>query len=370
MTSFRDLDAFIGAVPFAIVNDLRTIDIGRGSETLYQDKLPALLTSLAARARVESIEASSAIEGVVVQDRARAAEIVAGKSERLRDRSEQELAGYRAALDYLYQEPWRPLNLGLILHLHRLLFQFTQVPGGQLKQIENLVVDKLPDGTKVKRFTPVSAAQTPRYLEELISRYLAEQASGRHHPVLITGLFVLDLLTIHPFLDGNGRITRALTNALLQDVGYDVTRYVSLETSIARTADAYYAALLSSTQRWHDARHDPWPWLRYFVGIVAGSYGEFATLTAQAQSGDNKQGRVRQYVLKHAPSTFQIADIRTALPGISDQTMRIALNQLKLEGQVASDSVGRGATWTRYEPGSKTEPQWTSVESLRTLARP
>ena len=118
----------------------------------------------------------------------------------LRDRSEQELAGYRAALDYLYQEQWRPLNVGLVLHLHRLLFQYTQVPGGQFKQTENLVIDTMPDGTKVKRFTPVSAAQTPFYVEDLIARYLSAQAAGRHHPVIVTGLFVLDLLTIYPFL--------------------------------------------------------------------------------------------------------------------------------------------------------------------------
>jgi len=221
--SFEDLDTLVGAVPFAVVNDLRTIDTGRGSEALYQDKLPALLTSLADRARVASIEASSAIEGVVVENRARAAEIVAGRADQLRDRSEQELAGYRSALDYLYQERWRPLNVGLVLHLHRLLFQYTPTPGGQLKQVENVVVDRLPDGTRVKRFTPVPATATPAYLDELVARYLGAQDAGRHHPVVVTGLFVLDLLTIHPFVDGNGRIARALTNALLQDSGYDVT---------------------------------------------------------------------------------------------------------------------------------------------------
>ena len=347
MKSFEELDTLAGAVPFAIVNDLRTVDTGRGSAALYRDKLPALLTSLADRARVASIEASSAIEGVVVEDRARAADIVAGKSDQLRSRSEQELAGYRAALDYLYQEQWRPLNLGLILHLHRLLFQYTQRPGGQLKQVENLVVDTMPDGTKAKRFTPVSAALTPYYVEGLIARYLAAQDAGRHHPVIVTGLFALDLLTIYPFIDGNGRITRALTNALLQEAGYDVTRYVSLEASIAGSPDAYYAALLSSTERWHDAKHDPWPWLRYFVGLVAGSYDDFATLTAHARSGGSKQDRVRDYVLNHAPKTFQIADVRAALPGVSDQTIRLALSQVKSEGQVEPDSVGRGATWTR-----------------------
>jgi len=345
--SFEDLDALVGAVPFAVVSDLRTVDTGRGSDALYRDRLPALLTSLAERARVASIEASSAIEGVVVEDRARAAEIVAGKSEALRDRSEQELAGYRTALDYLYQEQWRPLNVGLVLHLHRLLFQYTQVPGGQFKQTENLVIDKIPDGTKVRRFRPVSAAQTPFYVEELIARYLSAQAAGRHHPVIVTGLFVLDLLTIHPFIDGSGRVTRALTNALLQDAGYDVTRYVSLETAIARSADAYYAALLASTERWHEARHDPWPWLRYFVGLLARSYEDFAALASNARSGVTKQDRVRDYVLNHAPRTFQIADVRAALPGLSDQTIRLALKTLKDAGRVEADSVGRGATWTK-----------------------
>jgi len=304
--SFADPDTLVGAVPFAIVRDLRTIDSGRGSEDLYRHKLPALLTALADRARVASIEASSAIEGVVVQDRARAADIVAGTAAELRDRSEQELAGYRATLDYLYQEQWRPLNVGLLLHLHRLLFQYTQNPGGQLKQVENVVVDKMPDGTRAKRFTPVSVAQTPYYVDELISRYLAVQRAGRHHPVISIGLFVL-----------------------------------------ARSADAYYAALLASTAGWHDQAHDPWPWLRYFVGLVAESYDTFATLTASARSGGSKQDRVRDYVLNHAPATFQIADIRAALPGVSDPTIRLALGQLKADGRVEPDSVGRSATWTR-----------------------
>ena len=346
MKSFEDLDRLVGAVPFDIVTHLRTIDTGRGSEALYRDKLPALLTSLADRARVASIEASSAIEGIVVEDRTRAAAIVSGDVDQLHDRSEQELAGYRSALDYLYQEQWRPLNIGLVLHLHRLLFQYGATPGGQLKQVENLVVDRLPDGTRAKRFTPVSVASTPAYLDGLITRYSAAQDAGRHHPVVLVGLFALDLLTIHPFVDGNGRITRALTNALLQEAGHDVTRYVSLETTIARSADAYYASLLSSTHRWHEATHDPWPWLRYFIGVLAGSYDQFTALTASARSGGSKQDRVHDYVLHHAPEAFQIGDVRTALPGISDPTIRLVLAQLKAEGLIDVDGTGRGATWS------------------------
>ncbi|PZF81192.1 Fic family protein [Jiangella anatolica] len=349
MQSFADTDSLVGSVPFALVNDLRVVDTGRGTEALFADKLPGLLTSLADRARVASIEASSAIEGVVVADRARAAEILAGRAEGLRNRSEQELAGYRAALDYLYREPWQPLNAGLLLHLHRLLFAYTEVSGGTFKPADNLVVDRLPDGTRVKRFTPVPAARTPSSVDELIGRYTAAQRAGRHHPVILVGLFALDLLTIHPFLDGNGRITRALTNALLQEAGYGVTRYVSLETMIANSADAYYAALLASTDGWHQSRHDPWPWLRYFVTVVRRSYEEFATVTAAARSGGSKQDRVRDYVRHHAPPTFRIADVRIALPGVSDQTIRLALDSLKVAGEVEADGVGRAATWTRSQ---------------------
>lgn len=347
MRSFMDLDVLIGRVPFDVVHDLRVIDTGRGSEALYRDKLPALLTSLAQRARVASIEASSAIEGIVVESRERADEILSGEPVVLRDRSEQELAGYRAALDYLYQEDWRPLNTGLVLHLHRLLFSFTDVPGGGFKTSENVVVDRLPDGTQVKGFTTVSAARTPQFVDELVRRYSAAIREDRHHPVLLVALFVLDLLTIHPFLDGNGRIARALTNALLEDSGYEVTRYVSLESSIAASADEYYDALQGSTRGWHEGDHEPWPWLRYFVRVVRGTYNEFQRVTDTARVAGSKKERVQIYVRDHAPATFRMADIRASLPGVSDATIRNALETLREDGIVEVDGTGRNAAWNR-----------------------
>lgn len=351
MRSFVELDVLIGSVPFDVVRDLRVVDTGRGSEALYRDKLPALLTSLAQRARVASIEASSAIEGIVVESRERADVILSGEPVILRDRSEQELAGYRAALDYLYQQNWRPLNTGLVLHVHRLLFSFTDVPGGGFKTSENVVGDRLLDGTQVKRFTPVSAAKTPQFVDELVRRYSAATNEDRHHPILLVGLFVLDLLTVHPFIDGNGRIARALTNALLEDSGYEVTRYVSLESSIARSADQYYDALKGSTAGWHDGSHDPWPWLRYFVRVVRGTYDEFQRMTETARRAGSKKDRVRLYVVDHAPASFRIADVRASLPGVSDATIRNALDALRSEGLVEVDGTGRNAAWRRLRNG-------------------
>lgn len=350
MQSFASLERTLGTVPGSLVRQLSRIDIGRGREELYANQLPELLTELAARARVASITASSALEGIVVSDRGRAAKIIAGSAKGLRTRSEQELAGYRSALDYLVAQDWRPLNVGLLLHLHRLLF--AETPGhGAFKSSDNLVVDKSPDGTRTVRFKPVAAGRTEHFTVELIESYNAAVHDGTFHPVLLVGLFALDLLTIHPFDDGNGRVVRVLTNALLADAGYGVGRYVSLEQLIAESADDYYDSLLASTHGWHENEHDPWPWLCYFVIRLAAAYDAFEQGAASDRSTRTKQERVREYVLHHAPEFFKIADIRTALPGISDQTIRLALDTLKAEGRIRSEGTGRSAKWRRLDKG-------------------
>jgi len=347
LRSFTDLDALIGMVPSQVVTRLSAIDFGRGSEALYRDQMPGLLAELADRARVLSITASSAIEGIIVADADRAQRIIDGRTTTLRSRSEQELAGYRDAQDYLFREDWRPLNVGLTLHLHRLLFAHTAMPGGAFKKEDNLVVDRSPDGSTTVRFKPVSAASTLFAVEDLIKRYQEAAAAGEHHPVLLSGLFILDLLVIHPFEDGNGRVARLLTGALLSEHDYTVGRYVSLEQAIAKSADTYYQALLETTHDWHEGTADPWPWLGYFTSMIADAYTVFADRAAAARTPGTKQERVREHVLRHAPATFRLADIRTAVPGVSDQTIRLALEQLRGEGKVRADGTGRSATWTR-----------------------
>jgi Fic family protein len=265
----------------------------------------------------------------------------------LRNRSEQELAGYRDAQDYLFQQDWRPLNVGLILHLHRLLSAHTAMPGGAFKTEDNLVVGRSPDGSTTVRFKPVPAARTPFAVNELIDRYQQVVAAGEHHPVLLSGLFILDVLVIHPFEDGNGRVARLLTSAMLVEHRYTVGRYVSLEQAVAESADAYYQALLESTYGWHDSTADPWLWLGYFTSVIAGAYTVFADRAAAATTPGTKQQRIREHILRRAPVTFRLADIRMAVPGVSDQTIRLVLEQLKNEGKVRANGTGRAATWTR-----------------------
>lgn len=347
MQSIAGVDTLLASVPGPLVTRLGRIDTGRGREQLYRDQVPQLLTELAARARVASITASSALEGVVVADQARAQQIIEGKAATLRNRSEQELAGYRAALDYLFTEDWRPMNVGLLLHVHRLLWAQTEAGGGHFKHDDNLVVDRSPDGTTEIRFVPVPARLTPDNTKGLVDLYNDAVARREHHPVLLIGLFVLDLLTIHPFADGNGRVVRAVTNALLEDAGYGVGRYVSLEQIIAHSADDYYEALLSSTHGWHEQTHDPWPWLSYFIATLTTAYDTFENRASTDRPTGTKQDRVRDYVVNHASDIFRISDIRVALPGISDPTIRLALDALKRGGRVAPEGTGRSAVWRK-----------------------
>ncbi|MGH7642284.1 MAG: Fic family protein [Candidatus Dormibacteria bacterium] len=347
MRSFADLDRLVATVPAGIVARLSVVDAGRGSEALYVDQLPGLLTELADAARVESVIASSAIEGIVVET-ARAERIVRGADQRLRVRNERELAGYRDALDFLLGTDPGELSVGLVLHLHGLLFSRPSGGGGgQFKSVDNLLVDRHADGTSTVRLVPTSHRETPFIMSELIDRYRREREAGRHHRALLVGLFALDFLTIHPFVDGNGRHSRLLSTRLLSEAGYGVGRYVSLEGLIYRRRDAYYDALAASTAGWQDGTHDPWPWLRFFVEVVADAYETFAARAADHRSGITKQDRVRNYVLNHPGESFEIADIRRAVPAVSDQTVRLVLRELKNEGVVRTSGVGRGTKWVR-----------------------
>ena len=347
MTSFADLDDLVGAVPFDVVTALRTVDAAQGTGAVEREVPPAVLVALAERCRAESVEASCAMDGVVVAGRSRAADILAGDDHRLRGRDEQRLAGCRRAHDHLRDAPWRPLDVPVVLHLHELLLSCTVTPGGRLRHAESAVAVGAQDGPRVKRYTPVPVAQLPQRLEHLVDGFRAAQDEGRHHPVLVVGLLVLDLLAIHPFTEGNGRVARALTSALLQDAGYDVVRYVSLDAAMAVAPDRYATALLAATQDWDVARHDPWPWLRYLVLSLADCSTRFVETTAAARTAGSKQDLVRDHVLHHAARTFRLDDLRAALPGVSDPTLRLVLGRMRDEGLVRADAVGRGATWTR-----------------------
>lgn len=345
MRSFQD-PSTLDPVPGVIVALLRRIDLAAGRHAVSLDQPPQLLDALRHHARVESVTASSAIEGVVVEAQ-RAPGLLAGRASRVRNRSEAEFAGYRAALDYLYAGDPGDLSVGLVLHLHRLLFSYTESDGGRFKSTDNLVVDQV-GGTRGIRFTPASARETPWFTEELVVRTNHALTEGAHHPLLVIAAFALDLLCIHPFDDGNGRVARLVTTHLLDCSGYGVGRYVSVEQLLFDTSTDYYGSLAKSTIGWSpDGRHRLWPWAEYLLGQLATAYERFETRVADRTSGGTKQDRVRDFILSHGPVDFTIADVRRALPGVSDNTIRLVLTELRRGGRISVDGTGRNARWRR-----------------------
>lgn len=345
MRSFQN-SSTLDPVPGPIVALLRRIDVSAGRQAASLDQLPQLLDALRQHARVESVTASSAIEGVVVEA-ARAPGLLTGRTSRVRGRSEAEFAGYRAALDYLYAGHAGDLSVGLVLHLHRLLLSYTESDGGRFKTTDNLVVDQV-GGTRVVRFTPISARETAWFTKELVVRTNEALAHGDRHPVLVIAAFVLDLLCIHPFDDGNGRVARLLTTHLLDRSGYVVGRYVSVEQLVFDTRTNYYDALARSTVAWSpDGQHLVWPWTGYLLGQLAVASERFEARVAAGSSAGTKQDRVRDFILTQGPVDFTIADVRRALPGVSDNTIRLVLTELRRGGQISVDGTGRNARWRR-----------------------
>jgi Fic family protein len=346
MRSFIDLDKTFSGQPRQLGAVLGRVDTGKGQERLFEDQLPELLGHLAEHARVASITASNAIEGVIVS--ADRAERIAEGSSRYRNRNEREFAGYRDAIDMLMRlDSYEPLSVPFVLRLHRLLFEHTDGNGGHLKTDENLIVS-YQSGHKEIIFTPPPPEETEFQLTELLVRYEDAKSEARTHPLVLIGALILDFLAVHPVADGNGRLARLLTTYELLAQGYKVARYVSIEQRIYESKNTYYATLYESQRNWHQGEHNVWPWITYLSGVLASAYDDFEERVAAAsrQTG-SKQDRVRDHILSHAPEQFRRRDIERALPGISLATIRLVLNELRDAGEIRPEGSGPGAKWRR-----------------------
>jgi len=346
MKSFVDIDRTFAGQPRGLGPVLARIDTGKGREAVFEDQLPELLHRLADDARIASITASNAIEGVVVES-ARAEKLAEG-SRRFRNRNEREFAGYRDAVDEVMRlDAYRSLSIPYVLHLHRLLFTHSGGRGGHLKSDQNLIVS-YEGGRREVVFEPTAPEQTEFQLGELLDRYLAAKEGAAAHPLVLISALILDLLAIHPVADGNGRLARLITTHELLAVDYRVARYVSVEQKIYESRNAYYASLYESQLRWHQGEHDIWPWVTYLAEILATAYEAFENrvASAKAETG-SKQQRVREYVLEHAPDLFRRRDVARAVPGVSEATIRLVLADLRREGKIESQGSGPGAKWRR-----------------------
>lgn len=351
MHSFIDLDRTFGNQPRELGAILARVDTGRGRERLFEDQRPELLTRLTHDARVESITASNAIEGIVV-DSARA-ERIADAGPRLRNRNEKEFAGYRDAIDMLMRtDSHEPLTVPLLLHLHRLLFHHSGGRGGHLKTDDNLIAS-YESGRREIVFEPPGPDETEFLLTELLARYEAAKGTGDTHPLVLICALILDLLAIHPVADGNGRLARLTTTHEMLAGGYGVARYISVEQRIYDSRHSYYAALYESQRGWRERKHTIWPWTTYLARIVADAYDDFEQRVAAAgEPASSKQERVRDYILREAPATFSRRQIERAFPGISRATIRLVLNELRDDGRIEVEGAGAGARWRRVATGT------------------
>ena len=324
---------------------LRAIGEYRGKQALYCQQVPELLKTLRQTAAIESTESSNRLEGITIATQRLKPLIL--KNQAPRDRSEQELAGYRDALALIHESgPDMPFTANVVLQLHGLICRYMPNPGGRWKQTDNDIVESLPNGTRRIRFKPTPAHLAPVQMESLIERYRHAADHGTHDPLVLVPLAIFDFLCIHPFSDGNGRTGRLLTLMLLYHHGYEVGRYISLERVIEDSKESYYAALQKSSAHWHQGKHDIKPWLDYFWGVLLAAYREFEQRVAAAPKGGSKTDRVRAAVGAQT-TPFSISEIEAACPDVSRDMVRVVLRQMKDEGLIVSTGKGRGAKWNR-----------------------
>ena len=315
----------------------------KGKQDLWTRQKPEALALLREQAMVQSVESSNRIEGVTIPA-GRLRPLVLGKA-RPRDRSEEELAGYRRALEWILSRAGDvAMTVGVIRKLHAFAQGGSSGDAGEWKQRNNEIIEILPDGERRVRFTPATAKETPDLIDELCRSYLEAYEDAGVPPLLLAATVVFDFLCIHPFRDGNGRVSRLITTLLLQSQGFQVVRYVSLERLVEESKEDYYRVLGECSTGWHEGRNGILPWWNYFLGIVRSAYREFETQVTAAPARPAKGDMIRRTLLEQTGS-FTLAGISAQLPGVSPQLIKKVLGRMKAEGLVRLEGRGRGASW-------------------------
>lgn len=346
MHTFRDLDKHFGLIPAHTAQLLSTIDVARGRQEAFRRQNPTVLKALIEVARIQSVDASNSIENITAPPK-RIAALVQVKTMPA-NRSEDEIAGYRQVLDMIHASAADiPFKRTVVQQFHRDLYTYSSASGGEFKIGPNEVKEFLPDGTEIVRFEPLSPFETPAAMDELHERFEVAWLADEHHRLLLIAAYVFDFLMIHPFQDGNGRMSRLLTLLLLYHAGYEVGRFISLEKLINDSRETYYEALGRSTSGWRTGTHDLWPWTNYFLGTLAAAYKDFEARAGMFEGRGQKAELVKQFIRSSLSDTFTISDVRQAAPGVSDVYIGKILRELRDDGVLRSSGSGRGARWTR-----------------------
>jgi Fic family protein len=330
----------------AQVSALRALGEYRGKQELYERQRPETLEALRTVAVIESTDSSNRLEGITAP-KARL-EALVERSTEPRNRSEQEIAGYRDALELIHQSRRdMPFSVSVIRQLHQMIYAYLPEEGGRWKSVDNEIVERNEEGEVTRvRFRAVPAMMTPDAMDQMIRGHQKAVAEAQE-PLVLIPMVVLDFLCIHPFRDGNGRVARLITLLLLYHAGYDVGRYISLERLFEESRESYYETLELSSKGWHEGKHDWRPWTDYFWGVLNRAYAIFEERVGSVEPfKGSKSQRVRDAVERKI-IPFGITEIETECPDISRETIRKVLQELRNQGVLEVTGRGRGAKWRR-----------------------
>ena len=329
-----------------IVSYLTQIHEQKGQQNLFIEAQKDALFELLEIAKIQSTEASNRIEGIITTDD-RIKKIVMNKTTP-KGRSEREIAGYRDVLNTVHENyDYIPIKSNMILQLHRDLYKFSNTTiGGNFKNSDNVIAEELSDGTKRVRFQPVPAWKTPEAIDALCNAFQEATTDIELDPLLLIPVFILDFLCIHPFNDGNGRMSRLLTLLLLYRSGYFVGKYISIERLIADSKETYYEVLQESSMGWHEGENDYLPFVRYMLGIVIAAYREFsARVDVLIIKGLSKSARVREIIRNNTGQITKV-QIMQQCPDVSQKTVERALKDLMDNNEIIKIGGGRYTSYT------------------------
>ena len=319
-----------------------------GKQELYLKQRPDELEKLVEIAKVQSTEASNAIEGIVTTN-TRIKQLVEKKTAP-RNRDEQEIAGYRDALNIIHESfDVIPVSRNYILQLHKVMYSHMNNPmAGQTKNLQNYISASYPDGHTEILFTPLPPYETPEALDRICEEYNRVTGNFELEPLIAIPVFIHDFLCIHPFNDGNGRMSRLLTTLLLYRSGFYVGKYISLEAKIAKDKDLYYDALNRSQYGWHEGAEDAVPFIKYLLGVILAAYKDFEDRFSIVEQKLPAIEMVRK-AAQNKIGRFTKQDIRELCPSLSISSIEGALRKMVKAGELKREDAGKSTCYIRLK---------------------
>lgn len=324
-----------------IVNKLTTIYQLRGETSSYEIDYHEELKKLVAVAKIQSTDSSNRIEGIYTSD-SRLNKIMSDKVEP-HDRDEREIAGYRDVLNLIHENyRYIPISKNTILSMHNMLFKYAgDAWGGHFKDINNKIVAKYADGHEEIRFNPPEAFIVPELITQLCDEYNKAVQAGKISPLVLSAAFVFDFVSIHPFRDGNGRMSRLLMLLTMYQLGFEVGKYISLEKIIEESKDSYYNVLAASSKNWNENKNDYAPFINYYLGVVIKAYREL--IERMGIVHNPKQLKADKLILKMLQQQLKPlsrAELVELIPRYSQTTIQRNLKKLKDENKI--QTIGKG----------------------------